>query len=143
MSIPQKFIPPDIARDELTPRELELLAVLEQLTDSMQFRPMHTVLPVRATGGPIRERSVTTGSDLTSTAAILDRLVSDSAVGSISAKTADKSRNVPSASTNAGFSAPGAPYLASFTTISYVIEATESDRLCASTTSNNASYFCA
>jgi hypothetical protein len=33
MSIPQKFIPPDIARDELTPRELELLAVLEQLTD--------------------------------------------------------------------------------------------------------------
>jgi hypothetical protein len=33
MSIPQKFIPPDIDRDELTPRELELLAVLEQLTD--------------------------------------------------------------------------------------------------------------
>jgi hypothetical protein len=33
MSIPQKFIPPDIAREELTPRELELLAVLEQLTD--------------------------------------------------------------------------------------------------------------
>jgi hypothetical protein len=33
MSNPQKFIPPDIARDELTPRELELLAVLEQLTD--------------------------------------------------------------------------------------------------------------
>jgi len=29
MSIPQKFIPPDIAREELTPRELELLAVLE------------------------------------------------------------------------------------------------------------------
>lgn len=33
MSIPQKFIAPDIVRDELTPRELELLAVLEQLTD--------------------------------------------------------------------------------------------------------------
>ena len=33
MSIPQKFIPPDIAREELTLRELELLAVLEQLTD--------------------------------------------------------------------------------------------------------------
>jgi hypothetical protein len=33
MSIPQKFIPPDIARDELTPRELELLALLEQLTE--------------------------------------------------------------------------------------------------------------
>jgi hypothetical protein len=33
MSISQKFIPPDIAREELTPRELELLAVLEQLTD--------------------------------------------------------------------------------------------------------------
>jgi hypothetical protein len=32
MSSPQKFIPPDIDRDELTPRELELLAVLEQLT---------------------------------------------------------------------------------------------------------------
>ena len=33
MSKPEKFIPPDIDRDELTPRELELLAVLEQLTD--------------------------------------------------------------------------------------------------------------
>ncbi len=33
MSLPEKFIPPDIARDELTPRELELLAMLEQLTD--------------------------------------------------------------------------------------------------------------
>ena len=33
MSKPEKFIPPDINRDELTPRELELLAVLEQLTD--------------------------------------------------------------------------------------------------------------
>jgi phage gp16-like protein len=33
MNTPKKFIPPDIARDELTPRELELLAVLEQLTD--------------------------------------------------------------------------------------------------------------
>ena len=33
MSIPQKFIPPDIDRSELTPRELELLAVLELLTD--------------------------------------------------------------------------------------------------------------
>jgi hypothetical protein len=33
MSSPQKFIPPDIARDELTPQELELLSVLEQLTD--------------------------------------------------------------------------------------------------------------
>jgi hypothetical protein len=32
MSKPEKFIPPDIDRDELTPRELELLAVLEQLT---------------------------------------------------------------------------------------------------------------
>jgi hypothetical protein len=29
----EKFILPDIARDELTPRELELLALLEQLTD--------------------------------------------------------------------------------------------------------------
>jgi phage gp16-like protein len=33
MSISQKFIPPDIAREELTPRELELVAMLEQLTD--------------------------------------------------------------------------------------------------------------
>jgi hypothetical protein len=33
VSIPQIFIPPDIAEEELTPRELELLAVLEQLTD--------------------------------------------------------------------------------------------------------------
>ena len=33
MSISQKFIPADIAREELTPRELELVAVLEQLTD--------------------------------------------------------------------------------------------------------------
>jgi hypothetical protein len=33
MSKPEKFIPPDIDRDELTPREFELLAVLEQLTD--------------------------------------------------------------------------------------------------------------
>jgi len=33
MSKPQKFIPPDIDRDELTPQELELLAVLERLTD--------------------------------------------------------------------------------------------------------------
>jgi hypothetical protein len=38
MSIPQKFIPPDIARDELTPRELELLAVPEQLTDLVNRR---------------------------------------------------------------------------------------------------------
>ena len=30
---PSKFIPPDIAREGLTPRELELRAVLEQLTD--------------------------------------------------------------------------------------------------------------
>jgi uncharacterized protein YlxW (UPF0749 family) len=29
----EKIILPDIARDELTPRELELLALLEQLTD--------------------------------------------------------------------------------------------------------------
>jgi hypothetical protein len=29
----EKFILPDIARDELTPRELELLTLLEQLTD--------------------------------------------------------------------------------------------------------------
>ncbi|CAE6956056.1 hypothetical protein [Paraburkholderia domus] len=29
----EKFILPDIARDELTPREFELLTLLEQLTD--------------------------------------------------------------------------------------------------------------
>jgi hypothetical protein len=33
MSKPQKFIPPHIDRAQLTPRELELLTVLEQLTD--------------------------------------------------------------------------------------------------------------
>ena len=33
MSVSQKFIPPDIAREGLTPRELELVALLEQLTD--------------------------------------------------------------------------------------------------------------
>ena len=33
MSVSQKFIPRDIAREELTPQELELVAVLEQLTD--------------------------------------------------------------------------------------------------------------
>lgn len=29
----EKFVLPDIARNELTPRELELLTLLEQLTD--------------------------------------------------------------------------------------------------------------
>jgi predicted nuclease with TOPRIM domain len=38
MSIPRKFIPPDIARDELTPQELELLAVLEQLTEMVNLQ---------------------------------------------------------------------------------------------------------
>lgn len=38
MSIPQKFIPPDIDRSELTPRELELLAVLERLTDMVNHQ---------------------------------------------------------------------------------------------------------
>jgi len=33
MSLPKKFTLPDIAQEELTPRELELLALVEKLAD--------------------------------------------------------------------------------------------------------------